>query len=170
MEQELRSFITADNERISVDVTKCNLVWAKINDEYFERIEKILKIRIPDTESYRGLITHTHSCPFYHKGRWFMVRRNDLNIDAIAAHELMHIIFLLNYEEQMFAAGLDQKQLGDLREALTVLLNEEMGNLLSREDVGYLEHAELRNKITTEWRKHKDFHILLEKMVKIIKG
>ena len=57
---------------------------------------------------------------------------------------------------------------GDLKEALTVLLNLEFKDLWFVEDKGYESHKELRDFILEEWKKEKDFEKLLEKCIKFL--
>jgi len=52
---------------------------------------------------------------------------------------------------------------------LTILLNLEFKDLWFVEDRGYDVHKELRNFISDEWKKEKDFEKLLDKCILYLK-
>ncbi|KPJ55610.1 hypothetical protein AMJ49_06730, partial [Parcubacteria bacterium DG_74_2] len=90
-------------------------------------------------------------------------------------HEIFHFQFLYYYANFCRKQGLNKKQIEDLKEALTVLLNiEEFDNIILVEDVGYPDHQVLRQKILNIWKKGRDFYltnkngfkIFLEKIIK----
>jgi hypothetical protein len=87
---------------------------------------------------------------------------------SICGHELLHIQFHNTYWGEI------EKQIGkektaDLKEALTVLLNIEFKDLWFIEDKGYDIHKELRNFISEEWKKERNFKILMNKCVTYLK-
>ncbi|MFH1528026.1 MAG: hypothetical protein ABIG69_15445 [Bacteroidota bacterium] len=146
------------NERIK----KFSQDWEKNNEEYFKRLEVVLNIKIPSGTAYTAYLTSAGSCPFNAGGRWFMVRLADEKVDVTVAHELMHIEFIRAYGFYCRdVLKLSPEEFGEFQEASTFLLNEEMGDLLSRPDYGYKEHQEIRNKLSLEWRKNKNFNELL---------
>jgi hypothetical protein len=83
-------------------------------------------------------------------------------------HELLHIQFHNLYWNQV-ENQIGEKKTSDLKEALTVLLNLEFKDLWFVEDKGYEIHKELRKFITDEWKKEKDFRILLDKCINYLK-
>ena len=135
--------------------------WAEINNDYFGRLEKILNININPQLIYLAYLTTAGSCPYDAGKQFFMVRLKDEKVDTVSAHEIMHIEFIRTYGIYCRDLGLPPKQFADLKEALTVLLNEEMSDLFSRPDYGYKEHQELRGQILTIWRKNKDIKNLI---------
>jgi hypothetical protein len=83
-------------------------------------------------------------------------------------HELLHFHFFEHYWNKI------EKQIGnnktdDLKEALTVLLNLEFKDLWFKYDQGYSNHQELRKFISQQWKKKKDFNLLLKKCVEYLK-
>lgn len=153
-----------DNSKDSINdkIKKFSQDWEKNNEEYFKRLEVVLNIKIPLETIYTAYLTSAGSCPFNAGDRWFMVRLADEKIDATAAHELMHIEFIRTYGFYCRdVLKLNSKEFGEFQEASTFLLNEEMSDLLSRPDYGYKEHQEIRNRLSLEWRKNKDFNKLL---------
>jgi hypothetical protein len=144
--------------------------WDRINDGYFKRLGNILNIHIPDTNIYTGFLTLGRSCPFDAKEGWFMVRLQDNYYLNTTAHELMHIELQRVYGSKVRAWGLSPEKFHDLQEALTVLLNEEMGDLLPDKDYGYPEQATLRQEIVGLWKNKKDFLALLETVTSRLKS
>lgn len=154
--------------RIDQQVDLFSKKWAKINDEYFKRLEKVIGLPLPENVTYFSYLTSAGSCPFSYKEGWFMVRIEDDAADAIAAHELLHFGFIRNYSLYCRdVLKLIPKEFGTIQEATTFLLNEEMSDLLSRPDYGYKEHQQLRKALAEEWKKNKDFKNLLEYYAKI---
>lgn len=142
--------------------------WEPVNDEYFRRLERILQITLPDSATYVGFLTSAGSCPFNVNPAWFMVRIADNIGDAIAAHEILHIEFRKKYSLYCRdVLKLSPDEFMTIQEATTLLLNEEMGDLLSRPDYGYKEHQQLRKILAKEWNTHKDFKKLLDYYVAI---
>jgi hypothetical protein len=70
------------------------------------------------------------------------------------------------FQEPFLGLGIDQESLlgkqkyNDLKEALTVLLNEECGDLMPEGvyDGGYSQHQKLRKEIVRLWNERKDVH------------
>jgi len=144
--------------------------WNKINDKYFKKLEEIMKKPIFSKE-FKCYITTMTRCPYDLKEhKWFMVSffKGILEALVTCAHELMHLQFHETYWNKI------EKEIGydntnDLKEALTVLLNVEFGDLLFAFDRGYEMHKDLRNFIEEEWKKKPDFDILIKKCVEYIK-
>lgn len=146
--------------------------WNSINDTYFQRLEKILNVKIPENSTYSAYITNAGSCPYDASQNWFMVTMTDKKVDMIAAHEIMHIEFHHTYTYSAIRnknQNITMKQYGDFKEAITTLLNEEMNDILSSPDKGYPEHQDLRNKISKLWRENKDFNHIIRNIIEINK-
>jgi hypothetical protein len=89
-------------------------------------------------------------------------------MQQICAHELLHMQFIRWFQTK--CSELTKKQEDDLREALTFLLNEkEFIDLISVRDGGYPLHQKLREKLSEEWRKTRDFDKFLPKAIEITK-
>jgi len=158
----LESELKNKKELINQKTFKFADEWEKINGEYFKRLECILNIIIPPETVYIAYLTSAGSCPFNANQRYFMVRIEDENIDVVAAHEILHIEFIRKYGLYCRdVLRLSPRDFGAFQEASTFLLNDEMGDLMPRPDYGYKEHRELREKLSIEWAKSKDFKNLL---------
>ena len=57
---------------------------------------------------------------------------------------------------------MSEDNFGDLKEALTVVLDESLLPTIERPDEGYKSHAELREKLHRHWSRHRDFNLLVE--------
>ena len=144
--------------------------WDKINDEYFKRLDKIMKTKICFKE-VTAYITTVTRCPYEHnrENPWFMVSffRDVLHILAVCGHEIMHIQFHNTYWKEI-EKKIGKEKTADLKEALTVLLNLEFRDLWFVDDLGYESHKELRKFIEKEWKKEQDFEVLLKKCVNFL--
>ncbi len=139
--------------------------WDKINDEYFKRLEKVMKKPIAKKQITAYLTTNIR-CPYDYRHSSFMVSffRDLLHCLTTCGHEIMHIQFHYTYWPKI-EKQIGEKKTADLKEALTVLLNLEFRDLLFSEDAGYEPHKKLREFISKEWKKKKDFDVLMKKCV-----
>jgi len=81
----------------------------------------------------------------------------------------MHLYFHKFYWDKV-ESEIGEDKTADLKEALTVLLNVEFKDLWFVSDQGYKPHEELRKFIRDEWKKEKDFDVLLKKCVEYLKN
>jgi hypothetical protein len=139
--------------------------WNKINDEFFKRLEKITDNKFP-FEEVNAYITTVTRCPYDYKESWFMISffKDILSALVTCGHELMHIHFHNLYWDKI-EKQIGQEKTADLKEALTVLLNIEFRDLWFVDDRGYEPHKELRKFIEEEWKKDKNFDVLMERCI-----
>jgi len=168
--EEFRSKIY-NSKLIKPFVNSLQQAWDTINDRFFEKLEKIMKLPIVFDEVI-SYITTVNRCPYdFKENPWFMVSffKNILNALVTCGHEIMHIQFHNTYWDYV------KKEIGEdktahLKEALTVLLNSEFSkDFWFVNDEGYPVHKELRKFIEEEWKKEPDFDILLNKCIKYLK-
>jgi hypothetical protein len=154
---------------IKIFVNSVNKSWEIINDEYFKRMERIMKKPIYQN-SFIGYLTLAGRCPYILKENafYFNFFSSLTNILKTVGHEIMHLQFHNTYWNQI-EKQIGNKKTHDLKEALTVLLNLEFKDLWFVEDTGYEIHKELRKFIVEEWKKEKDFDVLLKKCVEYLK-
>lgn len=167
-----KHYFKVHNSFLIKDITEyVNNSWGKINDEFFKRLEKIMKHKIVFNE-IKGYLTTTSRCPYNpnldNPYFYFGGFNGVFNILKTAGHEIMHIQFHNIYWKEI------EKEIGyektwDLKESLTVLLNLEFNDLWFVEDKGYGVHKDLRKFIEEEWKKKKDFDVLMKKCVKYLK-
>ncbi len=133
--------------------------WEIISNEFQKRAETIFGINLP--ANITAYLTINSRCPYNIKENLFYVPLSPNQVRKTAMHELWHFY-------TWYGLGVDQEEkLGkekynELKEALTVLLNVECGDLLPEEiiDTGYPQHQELREKILDHWRKDKNIQNL----------
>lgn len=154
-----------ESKLISIFIEAINKSWNNINNEFFKRLENIMKKPIC-SKIFVGYITTMGRCPYDFKEKSFMISifYSIPQVLQTAAHEIMHIQFHNTYWEEI-EREIGREKTADLKEALTVLLNLEFKDLWFVEDKGYKPHKKLRNFIIKEWKKEPDFDVLLEKCV-----
>lgn len=145
--------------------------WKRISSVYFNTLSQMLDIPITEFRNeYHAFFTFSRRCPFREGG--FMFNRF-LDISNAAAHEIMHIEFLRKYKDYCKNKGLSNIEIDHLKEILTVLLNEEMKDILFRPDRGYLKHQEIRSKILEIYqgnkKENKKFIQFLDEVIDIMK-
>lgn len=142
--------------------------WRKVEKPVFERLEKITGKPICRQKFICFLTTFPRG-PYSVKSGWFMLypRRNPVCYPTTITHELMHFQFHAFYWEKCQKMGLSEDQINTLKEALTVLLNEEFSDLLSCPDGGYPQHKKLRSDLLKLWRKEKNLDKLIESAKKL---
>jgi len=81
-------------------------------------------------------------------------------------HELLHLQFLHYYRDYLEKKGLNDKQIEDIKESLTFLLNEpEFENIILSKDRGYPEHQRVRQQLKKIWQENKTFSKFLDKAI-----
>lgn len=143
--------------------------WEARENHFFMVLEKILEKPIY-TENFSGYLTTFFKCPYSEKENWFMVNFWSSLPEQITtiAHEILHLQFLRQYRP-LLEKSLDEEKIQKLKETLTFLLNEkEFYGVLLKTDVGYKEHAVLREKLKNLWRESRKFHLFLPEAIKII--
>ncbi|MBR9705733.1 hypothetical protein GOV14_01740 [Candidatus Pacearchaeota archaeon] len=163
MRKILKSYYNSGN--MDIFSNALNDSWKLVEDKYVKRLEQVTKKPLT-FDQIAGYITTTYRCPYYpdEKNPSFMVstKISLQGNQVIAGHEIMHIHFHKHHWD-----GIEEKlgcdKTGDLKEALTVLLNLEFKDILFGHDRGYDCHQELRKYLAQEWEKNKDFDVLLEK-------
>lgn len=158
-----------NSELIKIFVESLQKAWDKINDEFFKRLEKIMKRPIC-SKTFVAYITTMGRCPYNPDKKFFMVSLfySFLNALTTCGHEIMHIQFHNTYWKNV-EEKIGKEKTADLKEALTVLLNLEFKDLWFVKDRGYDSHQELREFIEKEWKEEKDFEILIKKCIEYLK-
>lgn len=146
--------------------------WQEIDIKFFQLLSQMLKVPISEFErEYQAYFTFSQRCPF--GDREFMFPRK-MDISNIAAHEIMHIELLKKYKNYFKEKGLSDEQIYHFKEILTVLLNEDMKDIMFRPDNGYFNHQELRAKALEMYQEYKksgdSFQKFLDVVIPIIKN
>jgi len=163
---------TYNNFLIKFTYTSFNDAWLRIEKEYFKRLEKITNKKFKFKKIYAYLTTAS-KCPYSpnKKVPYFYVNlfANIPNALHTAGHELMHIHLHNNswWEKVEKEIGYDKTH--DLKESFTILLDLEFRDLWIVEEKGYPNHIKLREFISKQWKKKKDFDKLTDDCIKWIK-
>ena len=154
---------------IPLFLTSVSKFWAVIIDEFFRRLEKVMGKPIYK-KSFVGYLTTAGRCPYIlnEDSFYFNFFSPLVTILSTTAHEIMHLQFHNTYWDGV-EKRIGMEKTKDLKEALTVLLNLEFKDLWFVEDKGYEMHKELRQFIVQEWKKEKDFEVLLNKCINYLK-
>ena len=138
-------------------------LWNEINDMFFKNIkEKMLIDNYPKNYiKINGFFSSRYGSGYNYKKGWFAVslHQNENNNLRTAMHEIMHIIFHYYYWKECKKTKIQEKNIWDVKEAMTVLLNAWFKDTFKENlDLGYQEHTELRRKIIKLWwPKEKNF-------------
>lgn len=94
-------------------------------------------------------------------------------LDPIAnfLHELCHMQFIHFWREvpDSPVSKLSNEQFEDLKEALTIVIDQDFFPLISEADAGYKVHQNFRNLLKVHWAKEKDFEKLVNFALENIK-
>lgn len=161
----LKNNYSRDNDLIKKRLTLIKKNWKNVEKEYFKRLKKITKNKIY-TNNFYAVITTVGRCPYFLKDDAFMIYiHGDLDrINTGIAHELMHLQFHYYYED-FLREIISKEDFHHIKEALTVLLNIEFGDLITHEDMGYPSHQRLREFISEQWKETKDLNIVIERCI-----
>jgi hypothetical protein len=153
---------------IELDVKSVEEAWMKIEEEFFRRMDKIMKHEY--TKNINAYLTTAKGCPYDEDEPSFMFSLRSSLPDKlmISGHEIMHLYFHKFYWDKI-EKRIGKEKTDDLKEALTVLLNIEFKDLWFSEDKGYEPHKELREFIVKSWGEEKDFDKLIKKCIKWFK-
>ena len=146
--------------------------WDDVAEKFFVALSSMLDIPMQQFEpAYHAYFTLSTRAPFEKND--FMFNKN-LDFGDAAMHEIMHIEFLKAYDGYCAEQGLNEEQIAHLKEILTVLLNEDVRDLLTRLEPGYMKHVRLREQVLDMYRKQggKDgnFKEFLSQVILLVKG
>lgn len=145
--------------------------WGKIESNFFPALLKMLDLSPEEIEKkYYACFTFGRRCPFSTNKFMFSPF---VSFATHASHEIMHIEFLKKYRKHCLEKGLTETQIQHLKEILTVILNEDMKDLLSVPDKGYVYHKEIREEILKRYKEHKktkeNFTFFLDNSICLLK-
>lgn len=159
------------NKIIKIQIKALDTAWKNIEKKYFKILEEVTQKTI-FSENFTCFFTSGFMCPYDEKGNWFMVSmwHSLPNQVTTICHEIMHLQFLKYYKNYLKKKGLNNKQIEDLKESLSFLLDEsEFKKIILVEDSGYPEHKKLREKLRKIWDKDKNFKSFLDKAILEVK-
>ena len=156
---------------IKTEIQALRKLWKSVELKYFKTLAAITQKSIY-SEKIGCFITSGFVCPYNQKENWFMAsmwHSLPFSITTIC-HEILHLQFLHYYKDYLAKKGLKNKQIENLKESLTFLLNEpEFNKIILSQDVGYPEHIKLRKQLRNIWLKNKNFKTFIDKAIIVIK-
>lgn len=169
--EELANYLSKiHNSKITfLFIESVEKAWKEIEEEFFRRMDKLMKWGYDmDINAY---LTTAGTCPYDPDEPSFMFSLFSNLPSAIktCGHEIMHLYFHKFYWDKI-EKQIGEEKTADLKEALTVLLNLEFKDLWFVDDTGYECHKEIREFISTEWKKETDFEKLLDKCIAYLKN
>lgn len=155
-------------------VLELNQRWAENGEEIFAHMEKIVWKQIPVT-TLSGKITTTWKCP-YNRRNWYFLyspfKQGAIKSAAdsvwIAVHELLHMMLHHYYEEYIKSHGLSDIEFHDMKEAQTVILNEEYWEQLWSPDTWYPNHIDIREKFEKFRKENKNFNEFVDYGIQVM--
>ena len=112
-----------------------------------------------------GYLTIGTRCPYNFPHRLFYVSALTRSPIQICLHELLHF-YTHQLIEPFFREAGDLEEHNQFKEALTVLLNAEFSDLIERNDQGYPQHRELRDRILTAWQSGKSVYTIAHETIR----
>ncbi|MDP3900399.1 MAG: hypothetical protein Q8Q23_04950 [bacterium] len=137
--------------------------------ELFQIMEQVTKHKIY-RDDFTCFLTSFPRFPYnYEKGYiWISYKRPIENLLLTFIHELLHFQYFKYYGERIWGE-LGQEKHGELKEAMTIIINDEFSHVTNIKDNGYEIHQDLRKKLIKLWRKSCDMDIFIEDAIKILK-
>ncbi len=170
-EDKLNNFIREYSEKYKINflnqAEKFQNSWNLINEEIFKRMENIFKVKLP-TNNIMAYLTINDRCsynPGINEQWYFFVNANIKFPEITCLHEIFHFYTHLSFGNYLKNKGLNQQKFFDIKEALTVILNHEFIDLMGNKDMGYIEHKELRDKISDLWQQTRNIKNIVDSLI-----
>jgi hypothetical protein len=170
IKKEISDFYSAKNKSKLEEIKKnSQKYWDKIEKEFFKRIKDVFGNHFP-YNLIKGVFSTDRRFGYSIKNKWFAtnVNSNKFVVAETTMHELFHFVFHFYFWKECEKYKLNWKQIWDIKEATTVLLNSDFLDLRLKLDNGYPEHKKIRNFMLKEWEKNKDFKKILDKTCKFV--
>jgi hypothetical protein len=153
-------------ENINQKKKELQNILKKQQNEILKRMEKVIGKKIY-RENFTCFLTTFPRAPYdYHRGYvWIPIIWPKETYIRIFVHELLHFQTYA-YWQTMCLKKLTMQEFEDLKEALTIVLNEEFMDLIIWPDKGYKIHENLRSKLLKFWKANKNFDELIKYGVK----
>jgi hypothetical protein len=142
--------------------------WKMISDSYLKKLCSYFQIMNYNALPVTCFLTTLRMCPYNRKRRYFYAPlfANLADQTRIVMHELMHIVFLDNYEQYLVEQGVPEQGILDINESLTVLLNLEFKEFLLVEELNIKPSTyDLQAIVNEEYKKSTPFKGILKKLI-----
>jgi len=161
--QFIDNYLEENNMSLEEYMKQYSADWESIADEYYKRAKNVFGVNL--SHDITAYITVNNRNPYSISDNMFYVTVPRETVQQTIMHELWHFY-------TWYGLGTDQEEklskqkYNDMKEALTVLLNVECGDLMPKgvHDDGYPQHQELRKEIMKMWSKKKNIHWVWDKV------
>lgn len=157
------------SECVSERLPEIQRGFKKIQKRLFARMTKVTGRPIY-RRRFTCFLTTFPRCPydFDHGYVWLIARKSFDDQVATFIHELLHFQYFAYYGERVWnELGRDKHT--RLKEAMTVILNDEFCDLSSVPDRGYEIDASLRPKLLALWRKDRNMDRFIDRAIRLMK-
>lgn len=140
--------------------------WDTIEEKYFNHLADRMQLTsFHEIKQLNGFLSVRYGSGYNSEQQWFAVSvyNSTLRNTLTAMHEITHIFFHKQWWDFCKKQGLSDKNIWDVKEATTVLLNLWFKNQVIDTDWGYDEHTELRRFIIDWFLETRDFQKTLER-------
>lgn len=138
--------------------------WAKVETEFVKRMNNIFKMDFP-LDTITAYLTTADRCTLTED--YFFVTIHGQQQIRIIMHELLHFYTYVAFGKEF--SQLNEKQIYDVKETMTELLNQEFSDLTGAPDAGYPQHQELRKKFQYLWQEEKGIKKAVNRLIDFIK-
>lgn len=146
--------------------------WDAVEESYFNHLADRMQLTsYYGIEQLSGFLSTRYGSGYNFNEHWFAVsvHNGTLQNTRVAMHEIMHIFFHKQWWNFCLEQGVSAKNVWDIKESTTVLLNLWFKDQLIDIDWGYEEHAELRYLIKECFLKTRDFKKTLKEACEFMK-
>lgn len=148
--------------KINKKLVEAKNIFQKKERTIFSRMEKVTDRKIYRTDFNIYLTTFPRAPYDFKKGYiWLPIIWSKETYIRTFVHELLHFQTYA-YWQRMGLRKLKKEEFEDVKEALTVILNEEFIDIMEWKDGGYEKHKSLRREILKQWRRDKNFDRLVK--------
>lgn len=139
------------------------------SDMMFQRMENLTKHPIY-RDDFICFITSFPRFPYiYEKGYVWLSYKRPVDYQLqIFIHELLHFQYFVYYGERVWDA-LGKEKHATLKEAMTVILDDEFKDITPVHDEGYKEDEEIRKKLLEVWKETRDMDLFIDKAIGLLR-
>lgn len=154
-----------------------NFRWAE-SSSILSKLENITQKNIPvETIEIKLTSGPRHSYNAEKRRMMYSPFSKDTNIQWTAKHsirtvihETLHMILHYYYQDYIISCGLTVQQFHDLKEAQTVIINQEFNDIILTPDKGYPMHQKLRSYLADFRSSNKNFKEFVDYGIDLIKN
>ena len=165
-EEKCRNFISNYLSRNNIDMNKVakkyNAEWKKVAEIFEERANQFFRVSL--SQGIDVELSINNRSPYNVPDGFFFCAVPTRSSNLTCMHELWHFYLWEKYGLE-WETKLGKQKYNNIKEALTVLLNEIFQDILDdKKDSGYPQHSELRKEILEIWNSTDENNRNIENM------